>query len=374
MKNNLNELLWQLVNIRSDVSSTSNEQKLASWIASQLKAANWQVKKLPVNKNRYNLLVSRSNNPQIVLLGHMDTVPLGSCWRPQKTKQKIKGRGSVDMKAGLALMLNFALNTEQKDVALLLTVDEEYDFLGMKEVIKAIKSKNISWDPELVINLEPTDLKLGLACRGLLEVKATLKGKSVHAADAEQGVNAISKAVEFTNRLQEDLSQLGQGELVSSVNLGYLRGGIKDENQQWLVRPNVVPDVAQAVWDVRLGNIKKTEKEWKTYWQELATQVGLKCEQVDINLLYNSMQTTLGEVVDWLQVYKSKLGEPEIVNPNRTGYYEAQMLEEIWECAVVVFGPGPADTAHTTKEYVDLGQLNQASKVLNTFLSRRKKG
>ncbi|MDX1684981.1 MAG: M20 family metallopeptidase [Saprospiraceae bacterium] len=182
-----------------------------------------------------------------LLIGHCDTV-----WEkgtiesmPLITeKEKIKGPGVFDMKAGLTQML-FALQSIQ-DLDLDLTVtpvclinaDEE---IGSRESTRAIQRLARIADRAYV--MEPplgVDGRLKTARKGLGRFTVTVKGRAAHAGlDPGKGASAI---LELSHQVQKlfALNDLSKG---ITVNVGMIEGGVS---------PNVVAPVSRAVVDVRV--------------------------------------------------------------------------------------------------------------------------
>jgi acetylornithine deacetylase/succinyl-diaminopimelate desuccinylase-like protein len=95
------------------------------------------------------------------------------------------------MKAGIASTLTALKKFKHtKGVTLTLECDEEYYFKGIKKLLKEYK-----FNPKLVICPEPTNLKIISGCRGLIEIKLSILGKTAHAGNPQAGINAIEKTV-----------------------------------------------------------------------------------------------------------------------------------------------------------------------------------
>lgn len=200
-------------------------------IADYLSKLGFEVTHLPFGetKNLWAYLQSTNNTdintktPLFVFAGHTDVVPTGklSQWThpPFEAKitndGKLHGRGSVDMKSGLAAMLastkNF-LDQQKKqnqnihfDLAFLITSDEEGPALdGTQKVCEWLKQNNIKPDYCLVgepSSIEQTGDQIRIGRRGSLSGKLIIHGKQGHVAYPEKAINAISIASEIINKL-----------------------------------------------------------------------------------------------------------------------------------------------------------------------------
>ncbi|MCK4973789.1 MAG: succinyl-diaminopimelate desuccinylase, partial [Sulfurimonas sp.] len=134
--------------------------------------------------------------------GHVDVVPAGSGWdtNPYEAVEKdgyIYGRGTQDMKSGVAAFTQAVKEAEQFNgtLSLLLTSDEEGDAInGTVKVLEYLKENSML--PDSVVVAEPTcednfgdAIKVGR--RGSINGYITLKGKQGHAAYPEKAINPI---------------------------------------------------------------------------------------------------------------------------------------------------------------------------------------
>jgi len=200
----------------------------------------------------------------ICLTGHVDVVspePLEDWtrdpWGGDVEDDLLYGRGSGDMKAGIAAMF-FAVQALQEldihlkgDVHLETTIEEEDGGVGGNLFLRLIRPK-----VDAAINPEPTMYNLGVASGGVMYFRVTVKGVPAHAAAAHFGVNAIEKMMLIVNALR-DLNLKRQKETsfdiveksfprmkghVTTINIGTISSG------DW---PSTVP--AKATLECRIG-------------------------------------------------------------------------------------------------------------------------
>lgn len=180
---------------------------------------------IPVQPERYDLwfrLDGATDAPALALTGHMDVVPVGpeerhrwltDPFEPVQKDGRVYGRGSTDMKSGLAAaMLALKLKAEavaageprpQQTLYLLATVDEEADMLGSRTYLQ--KAPWLNEIGELVV-CEPTGLELCVQGRGRTYGVVTLHGGTGHGSHGTAG-NLIYAAAKFLTALeQEDLT------------------------------------------------------------------------------------------------------------------------------------------------------------------------
>ena len=140
--------------------------------------------------------------PPIVLSGHFDTVPLGNKkWNVdpfagQVSDGKIWGRGSSDMKGGLAAMIlasisAFKISPPDGGIRLIFSAAEELGCIGIQQLARII---NGSGKASAVIVGEPTSNHPYIGHKGALYLNAVTTGITAHSSMPHLGDNAIYKA------------------------------------------------------------------------------------------------------------------------------------------------------------------------------------
>ena len=147
---NLNEeiLLTQKLIRFETINPPGNEKQIAEFIGEILISHGFDVKYPKLSKNRWNLIAEKwvtDKFSPIVLCGHLDVVPLSSKkWNEEPFGGKIKngkvfGRGSSDMKSGIAAIICAAIqvfneNPPKKGLRIFLTADEETGFYQIDDI------------------------------------------------------------------------------------------------------------------------------------------------------------------------------------------------------------------------------------------------
>jgi succinyl-diaminopimelate desuccinylase len=130
-------------------------------------------------------------------------VPAGAGWTVDPFKGdivdgKIYGRGSSDMKGGIASVLTAVKALHDSDISLSLTPDEETG--GALGAAYVVKNRLIT--TEMAVLPEPTGLKtMYNACKGALWVEVTVPGKAGHPSVKGYGDNAFDKMVKIGMKL-----------------------------------------------------------------------------------------------------------------------------------------------------------------------------
>jgi acetylornithine deacetylase len=251
----------------------------------------------------------------------MDTVP--PFIPSSEDERRIYGRGSCDAKGIIAAQIAAAerLRGEGVYVGLLFLVGEERDSLGAKVANQQPNSC------KFIINGEPTENRIATASKGALRVELTAAGRMAHSAYPELGESAIDKLVEALHRLRAMKLPSDPEVGPCTLNIGTIDGGRA---------PNVIPDKAQALLLYRLIGPSEDLR------REILQTVG--------NLA--KVEFTLEIPFVLLHAFERL---PTMVAAFTTdipalGNWGQRLL----------LGPGSIHVAHTSNEYVDKKQLEEA--------------
>ncbi len=222
------ELTKSLVNIES---VTGHEHGCAEFVRDYMAARKFEVELQPVAPGRSNVF-GRRGTPEVVLSTHLDTVP--PFFPAREDAEFIYGRGSCDAKGIAACQLTAAERLLQEGVegfSLLFLVGEETLSDGARVANQSPPGS------KYIINGEPTENKLALGTKGILQVNIRTGGKMAHSAYPHLGESAIEKLLDILADLRK--LALPQDPLLgpSTINIAMISGGRA---------PNVVPDEAEA--------------------------------------------------------------------------------------------------------------------------------
>lgn len=235
------------------------EQQLAQLDSSALDAV--QIEELEVLPGRRNLMVTvpvLSDEPRLVYICHMDTVTLGDGWDADIAplgaivrNDKLYGRGSCDMKGGLACAIAALVHTFERAAAegelprrgfsLICSVDEEDFMRGSEAAINAGWVGSREW----VLDTEPTDGQIQVAHKGRTWFEIEMAGVTAHASQPWKGADAVAAMSEVVCSLRHAFAALPVHDELgpSTITFGQIEGGY---------RPYVVPDHAKVWVDMRL--------------------------------------------------------------------------------------------------------------------------
>jgi len=225
-------LLSNLVRIPSICGEEAN---IAHFIAKWLSENNLPAEMLEVKPNRPDVisrLKGPKSGPRILLNGHMDTVAPGDGWTHEPYGAEVKdgkmfGRGTLDMKSGLACILSAVATCKKEglpkrgELVVAAVVDEEaYDWGTY-----ALVQKGITNTVDFALISEPTDLTVVTAHRGRTAFEISVHGKAAHSSCPAHGTNAIEKAAMLLNALPTIGGPIHPWMGSSTVNTLRIEGG-----------------------------------------------------------------------------------------------------------------------------------------------------
>ncbi|WP_392508240.1 M20 family metallopeptidase [Naumannella halotolerans] len=166
-------------------------------------------------RQNISITLPGGDGPGLLFLGHSDVVPAGPGWSRAPFSgavvgDRVHGRGSSDMKGGLAAVLT-AMGRLQRagaqlsgPLTLACTVDEEDTGLGIRALVEA----GLDHDYLGCVVAEPTDLQTVIACRGDSYLEVTVTGVPAHSGRPADGRNAIDAAARVLMLLADDQHRL----------------------------------------------------------------------------------------------------------------------------------------------------------------------
>ena len=141
---------------------------------------------------------------RVVLAGHIDTVPLTDPPNlpTQRIGDELVGRGTVDMKGGVAVQLKLAQQVREpsRDVTYVFYEGEEIDgeYNGLAHLVR---DRPEILHADFAVLLEPTNGAVEGGCKGTLRAEILTKGVAAHSARPWNGHNAIHDAEAVLHRL-----------------------------------------------------------------------------------------------------------------------------------------------------------------------------
>jgi acetylornithine deacetylase len=203
-------LLRELISIDSVnpslVQGGAGEEDVAQLVEAHLRASGLDVSVMEVAPGRQNVvgvLEGRGPGKSLILCGHTDTVGIEGMeapFDPIDHDGKMYGRGSGDMKGGLAAILDAARKLasggwNRGRLIVAAVVDEEYASIGAEALVK-------EWHADAAIVAEPTGLKVAIGHKGFSWIEIITEGRAAHGSRPEEGRDAILNMGRVLQRLE----------------------------------------------------------------------------------------------------------------------------------------------------------------------------
>src|SRR3954452_10452383 len=208
------ELLRGLVAIDSVnpelVPGGAGEGAVARFVAEWLERAGLEVTLEEVAPGRPNVVGVRRGSGggrSLVLNAHMDTVGFAGMDAPLEARidgDRMYGRGTCDMKAGLAAAMSAAASVDglAGDVIVAAVADEEAGALGTRAFVER-------WAADGAIVTEPTEELVAVAHKGFVGFEIETAGRAAHGSRPEEGIDAIVAMGPILTSLEELDDSLG---------------------------------------------------------------------------------------------------------------------------------------------------------------------
>ncbi|MEM2760781.1 MAG: M20 family metallopeptidase [Nitrososphaerales archaeon] len=346
------------------------EKGCAQYIYSRLKEIGYETYQINhpfIDRPQVVGLLRGKNSNAILLNGHIDTVPEGdiSKWSMDPFSGAIKdgylyGRGSVDMKSSLALMIHVAEFTESDATVLLMfAIGEERAEPGTSTLLSWIKKFDLRIKYGLV--MEPTALQIATSQKGAVWFKIKSRGKAAHASLPSKGINAIDIAYDIIKVIPQYAKKISNethpvaGAPTCSITM--INGGIKE---------NVIPDSCEIVIDRRLVPGESSSEVVKEL-SLLLRKNQLNCEIMKLGARDPVELTKDSMLARIILNVMHKLN----IQSNTTCFAGATDNEHIVSSGIesLVWGPGDLTLAHAINERISVSEVKNAAIALGLALN-----
>jgi len=336
-----------LTGLVSQYSPSGQEHDAVGWLVARMKFLGYDQAYIDDAGNAVGVMGKGAR--QVVLLGHIDTVP--GAIKVERDKGLLYGRGAVDAKGPLACFVDAVAKIgviEGCQFVVIGAVEEERDSEGARFVVNRYK-------PDFAIIGEPNKWdRVALGYKGSAWANLTVKRGQAHTASGEQtaaeaAVDAWLKIKEYVDSFNADKQK------IFDKLLPTLRGmeSGSDDFEQWArlkVGVRLPVEVLPDDWYGKLGEIVGDGEIERIGFAVPAW----RCEK----------NTQL--VRAFLSGIRSTGGEPRFVY--KTGTSDLNIVAPIWKCPAVVYGPGDSSLDHTPKEHISLEEYQKSVKVLKNSL------
>ena len=293
-----------------------------------------------------------------MLTGHLDTVPLGAQpwsvdpFAGEIADGKIYGRGTTDMKAGVAAFVVAVLQLAPQlssgpGVVLVITAGEE---TGCEGAYHMAGLGNVLGEAGAIVVAEPSSNQPWIGHKGALWLTARTTGVTAHGSMPEKGVNAVYKAAHAISKLEDFDFNIARDAVLGkpTLNVGSVHGGLNI---------NSVPDLAEIGIDIRTI----PDQDHTVIRTDLAGYLG---DDVALASVVDVRGVLTDPANDWMQDVFGIMGDILGERPEaKTAAYftDASALTPAYGgVPTVILGPGEAAMAHQTDEYCVVERIVEA--------------
>ena len=336
-----------------------------------------------VTPGRPNVIVtieSQPGGPTLLFEGHTDVVTEGDyeAWTydpfgAELIDGRIYGRGSADMKGGVAAFMHAARAIEQQGtfagtIKLAILCDEEEMMIGVHDFVKRGHADAV----DAAIVCEPEGGEVCAVQKGAIRLRVDVTGAMAHGAMPQHGKNPISAMASFMSavkNLESNLvAEFGTHPLLGDISLTPTHSAAGTLEQL-----NVIPGKALVTYDIR-------------------TVPGLDHEQllVDIEALATDVENETGTSFSFETLVSRPATDTPVDHPVVVAVADAHRAVSgsepifggvpgttdgtiLWRDAglpVVVYGPGGKWIAHQVDEFVEVDELQRCAQVYVEAASR----
>ncbi|WP_338653828.1 M20 family metallopeptidase [Lysinibacillus sp. Y5S-8] len=379
-KERATQFLQALVQINS-VNPPANELVVAHKIAEHCTSYGLEVDIQMIDEARANIIVKLLSNEKekcasLLFSGHLDTVPVGDVpWHYEPFSAdivdgKMYGRGTADMKGGVAALLEAMIILKEKkiplkgDLLFLGTAGEEVDCIGAKQAIESDIVKKAG----TILIAEPSSGEIFCAHKGVLWLEIETFGKTAHSSMPQNGINAIAHMHKIISALQtysfrkvKEHPLLGRPTLVIST----IKGG---------VTTNVIPDYCAIRIDIRstpllshqeiVEDIKEIIRDIQKMNDDCKAKINVMHDLDSID--YSSSYDLLAQ----LKQVKNELFNVNLMEQGVNYYTDGSVFSVATNAPIIIYGPGNENLAHQPNEHIEMNEFFDAIEFYRAFAER----
>jgi acetylornithine deacetylase len=365
-------LLRELVAIDSVnpslVPGAAGEAAIADAIAAHLRRIGLDVEiedAAPGRPNVIGVLEGRRPGRSLMLCGHVDTVGVEGMqapFDPVERDGRLYGRGSQDMKGGVAAMIDAARviageGLERGRLVIACVVDEEFASIGADALV-------VRWRADAAVVTEPTDLQIAVGHKGFAWFEVETRGRAAHGSRPLEGRDAIMRMGRVLHELEQldrrlqavpPDSLLGTASLHASIiSGGREMSSYPDRCTLKIERRTVGGESSEGVTEEIDGIVKRLKEADAEFEASVTAMVSRPPYRIPVD---NDLPAALARA---LAATGGATGNRDFVG--MTFWTDAAVLGAAGIPAVL-FGPGGAGL-HSTEEYVEIQDVLRCRDVL----------
>jgi acetylornithine deacetylase len=357
------------------VPGAPGERETALLLADVLRSWDFDVEVTDAAPGRPNVIARLApggggGGASLMLNGHLDVVGTeGMTHAPFDAEERdgrLYGRGSADMKAGVAAMCAAArraadAGTLRGEVVIAAVADEEFESAGTRALVAA------SVRADACVITEPTRLAIMPAHRGFAWVDVTVHGRAAHGSRYELGVDAIRHMGLLLAELDALDADVLPGRTHPLLGRGSLHASLIDGG----IGMTTYPDRCSLKLERRTIPGERPE--------DVVAEVREACARVrarrstfeaDVALVFAQNPSDVAvdaPVVRALEAALRSAGEPTAV-AGMSAWTDAALLNEAG-VPTVCFGPGDIALAHAAEEWIEVAEIERAAVVLQGLVT-----
>ncbi len=374
------ELLGEIVRIPSvnplqagPKAGAGGEAAVAEWMAGRaadLGAAVTLDDALPGRPNVYARF-DGSSDRAVAIDVHLDTVGVEHMtddpFDGRIENGRVYGRGSVDTKATLAVLLTvldeFRADGERPTptVHLVGTISEEMGgLIGARRYAEWLGETGTRLDQ--IIVAEPTLCAPVFGHKGGVGLQIVVHGTAAHSSKPHLGRNAINGAARIITALEAE--QLRIDALVPTTEVG--NGTVSVTTITGGLAPNIIPDRC----DLYAGRRLAPGEDPDEVFEQLSAIVRVAAQPCDVDISMTYGRGSAAFYQDPSSPLVRGLAELAGTDPETATYGSNALKYPGIANEIVIFGPGSIDQAHQAVEWIDIAELGKAADVYRTWLRR----
>lgn len=342
-----------LIGLVSKYSPSGQEREAAEWLVDRMKSLCYDEAFVDEAGNAVGLM--GGGPKQIVLLGHIDTVPGEISVRRDASRTSpneiLYGRGTVDAKGPLACFTDAVAQVGVVNgwqFIVIGAVEEERDSEGARFI-------STKYKPDYAVIGEPNQWdRIALGYKGSAWANVTVRRGQSHTASGE--TTAAEAAVDTWLQIKTYVDTLNIDRQKNFDKLLLTLRGLEsgsDGFEQW----------ARLHLGVRLP-LDVSPESWYEKLSEIADHAMVEPVGFAIPAWVCEKNTPLVRV--FLSGIRSQGGEPRFVY--KTGTADLNIVAPVWKCPALVYGPGDSAQDHTPDEHISLEEYMKAIEVLKEAL------
>ena len=346
------ELLEEMLAIPSP---STQERALGQWLVSRMRGMGFAARRDEAG----NVVAFWGSGPkEIMLLGHIDTVP--GFISVRREGNRLSGRGAVDAKGPMAAAIT-AVSRQPVGTGVRFTiigaVEEEGSSRGARHLVNRKA-------PDQLIVLEPSGWDaVTLGYKGSLRLRYRLSVPVGHGAGPHE--SAGDQAIAFVRKVQ-DVAEQTPAPRPSPQGGGRNKVGSFERLDMRVIRFHADHDGFRDTASLSIGfrlppdfdvkGLKQRLEEWRE-------GADLRFEHADAAV---RMPKNTPVVRAFLNGIREAGGTPRF--KMKTGTSDMNILAPIWQCPALAYGPGDSKLDHTPDEAVDLEEFARGVEVLTHAL------